>query len=274
MRIITFNVNGLRAIAQKTNLKGGGYGFAEFAAEYEPDVICLQETKLQEGQAVNPAQEQGYEGYFNCAERKGYSGTAALYRTKPIKIWSEFDYGDVKSGDLAGEGRVITMEFDDFFLICEYTPNYGRELETNTRGNHLPERVGFRMAWEERRLEYALALDKVKPIILCGDLNVAHEEIDLKNPKSNRKNAGFTDEERAKMTTFLGAGFADIYRRKYPGKADAYTWWSYRFNARKNNSGWRIDYFICSERLYGKVKNIEILSDVYGSDHCPVMLDV
>jgi exodeoxyribonuclease-3 len=166
------------------------------------------------------------------------------------------------------------MEYDNFFLVCEYAPNYGRELETNTRGNHVAERVGFRMAWEEKRLEYVLALDKKKPVVLCGDLNVAHEEIDLKNPKTNRTNAGFTDEERAKMTTFLGAGFVDIYRRKNPEKSDAYTWWSYRFNARKNNSGWRIDYFICSERLYSSVKKIEILSEIYGSDHCPVLLDI
>jgi exodeoxyribonuclease-3 len=259
MRIISFNVNGIRALLKKDD-------FSEMIEKHNPDVICLQETKLQKDMTV-PLPD-GYEPFYNCAERKGYSGTLTMTKVKPINTFYENYLPEEEN-----EGRVIVSEFEDYFLINEYTPNYGRELETNTRGNHLPERVGFRMQWEDARRKRVLELDKIKPVILCGDLNVAHEEIDLKNPSSNHKNAGFTDEEREKMTEFLNAGFVDIFRKTYPEKVQ-YSWWSYRFNARANNSGWRIDYFICSERFFDKVKKIDILNDVFGSDHCPVLLEI
>ncbi|MDL2258209.1 exodeoxyribonuclease III [Eubacteriales bacterium OttesenSCG-928-K08] len=247
MKIISWNVNGLRAAL--------GKGFLEFVQKTEPDILCLQETKMQQGQAQVDMPD--YLEYWNSAVKKGYSGTAVFTKRKPLKV----TYGiGIEEHDQ--EGRVITLEFDDFFLVNCYTPNSQRELA----------RIEYRMVWEEAFSAYLVALDAEKPVVLCGDLNVAHNEIDLKNPKTNRKNAGFTDREREKMTKLLECGFVDTFRRIYPDLTGAYSWWSYMGNARANNTGWRIDYFIVSERLMGRVQDSQIMPEVYGSDHCPVAL--
>lgn len=247
MKLISWNVNGLRACREK--------GFEESFRALDADCFCLQETKLQEGQ-IDIAFE-GYESYWNYAEKKGYSGTAIFTRVKPISV----AYGiGVEEHD--HEGRVITLEFNDFYLITCYTPNSQDGLK----------RLDYRMTWEDDFRRYLKALETQKPVILCGDLNVAHQEIDLKNPKTNRKNAGFTDEERAKMSTLLADGFTDTFRHFYPELEDAYSWWSYRFQARKKNAGWRIDYFLTSQSLDGRLVDAKIHNEVFGSDHCPVEL--
>lgn len=247
MRIISWNVNGLRACLNK--------GFMDFFQDKTADIFCVQETKMQQGQAeINL---DGYLQYWNSAEKKGYSGTAIFTKKKPLNVTY-----DINSEEHPHEGRVITLEMDDFYLVNCYTPNAQRGLA----------RLDYRMKWEDDFREYLLGLDKKKPVILCGDLNVAHNEIDLKNPASNHKNAGFSDEERGKMTQLLAAGFTDTFRALYPDKASAYTWWSYMFNARANNAGWRIDYFIVSDRLMEKVEDSIIHDKVMGSDHCPVEL--
>ncbi len=249
MRLVTWNVNGLRACL--------GKGFLDFAARADADVICLQETKLQPHQIE--LELPGYALYWNSAEKKGYSGTAVFTRVEPLSVTCGIG---LDAHD--HEGRVITAEFDGFFLVCCYTPNAQEGLA----------RIDYRMEWEDDFRDYLMELDRVKPVILCGDLNVAHEEIDLKNPKTNRGNAGFSDQERGKMTALLSSGFTDTFRALYPDKTGAYTWWSYRFNARKNNAGWRIDYFIVSDRLKDKIKSADIWSEVLGSDHCPVVLEL
>ncbi|NLY08858.1 MAG: exodeoxyribonuclease III [Tissierellia bacterium] len=247
MNLITWNVNGLRANIKK--------GFYDFVADNNPDVICLQETKLQEGQVEMDLPD--YELYWNYAEKKGYSGTAIFTKVKPLSV----TYGlDIAHHDT--EGRVITMEFDEFYLVNVYTPNSQPELV----------RLSYRMEWEDDFRAHLMELDKIKPVILCGDLNVAHQEIDLKNPSTNRKSAGFSDEERAKMTTLLDSGFVDVFRHFNPDLTGAYTWWSYLRQARSRNAGWRIDYFVLSHRLLPTVNEINILSDILGSDHCPVEL--
>ena len=247
MKLITWNVNGLRACLNK--------GFLEFFHNVDADVVCLQETKLQPHQIE--LELPGYEIFWNSAEKKGYSGTAVFTRVKPLSV----TYGlGIPEHDT--EGRVITVEFEDFYLVCCYTPNAKEGLA----------RIDYRIQWEDDFRAYLMELDKRKPVVLCGDLNVAHEEIDLKNPKSNRGNAGFSDQERGKMTQLLSSGFADSFRALYPDKEGAYTWWSYRFNARKNNAGWRIDYFIVSDRLLPRVADQIIHADTTGSDHCPVEL--
>ena len=249
MKLISWNVNGLRSCLQK--------GFLDFCAQADADIYCLQETKLQAGQAE--VDLPGYHMYWNYADKKGYSGTAVFTRQEPLSVTCGF--GD----DLhRHEGRVITAEYPDFYLVCCYTPNAQDGLK----------RIDYRMQWEDDFRAYLLELDEKKPVVLCGDLNVAHQEIDLKNPGPNRGNAGFSDQERGKMTELLSAGFVDTFRHLYPDRTGAYSWWSYRFNARKNNAGWRIDYFIVSQRLAGRVAASEILSDVYGSDHCPVLLEL
>ncbi len=249
MKLISWNVNGLRACLQK--------GFLDFCAQTDADIYCLQETKLQAGQAE--VDLPGYHMYWNYADKKGYSGTAVFTRQEPLSV--TYGFGD----DLhRHEGRVITAEYPDFYLVCCYTPNAQDGLK----------RIDYRMQWEDDFRAYLLELDEKKPVVLCGDLNVAHQEIDLKNPGPNRGNAGFSDEERGKMTELLSAGFVDTFRHLYPDRTGAYSWWSYRFNARKNNAGWRIDYFIVSRRLTDQVAAAEILSDVYGSDHCPVLLEL
>lgn len=247
MKLISWNVNGIRACM--------GKGFMDFFREADADIFCLQETKCQEGQIVLDL--PGYHQYWNYAEKKGYSGTAIFTRQEPLQATcgigvEEFDH----------EGRVITLEFERFFLITVYVPNSQDGLK----------RLDWRMAWEDAFLNYIRGLDRSKPVIYCGDLNVAHQEIDLKNPATNRRNAGFTDEEREKMTTVLSSGFVDSFRYFYPDRTDVYSWWSYRFHAREKNVGWRIDYFICSESLTGEIVDSRILTDVYGSDHCPVEL--
>ncbi|WP_281522353.1 exodeoxyribonuclease III [Mogibacterium timidum] len=246
MKFISWNVNGFRAVLKK--------GFEDVFKDLDADFFCLQETKMQEGQAdFHP---EGYHEYYSYADKKGYSGTAIFAKEAPLRV----AYGiEGKHND---EGRVITLEYDDFYLICAYVPNSQDELK----------RIDYRMEYEDDLRAYMSKLDKVKPVVYCGDLNVAHEEIDLKNPKSNRGNAGFSDEERSKMTDLLGAGFTDTYRHLHPDTPGVYSWWSYRFNARANNAGWRIDYFIVSNRLETKIKEAAILTDVYGSDHCPVSL--
>lgn len=249
MKLITWNVNGLRACMDK--------GFLEYVNQEQPDAICLQETKMQEGQAEVPL--EGYKQYWNSAQKKGYSGTAIFTKHEPLSVSYDID---AEGHDT--EGRSITMEFEDFYLVCEYTPNSQDGLK----------RLDYRMEWEDARRDYLKKLDQKKPVILCGDLNVAHQEIDLKNPKTNRKNPGFSDEERAKFGELLDAGFVDSYRYLYPDVTGVYTWWSYRFNARKNNAGWRIDYFVVSERLKERIKEVTLCTDVYGSDHCPVMLEI
>ena len=247
MKLISWNVNGLRACV--------GKGFADFVAAADPDMLCLQETKLQAGQI--DLDLPGYHQFWNYADKKGYSGTAIFTKAQPIAV----TYG-LGIDEHDHEGRVITAEYDDFYLVCCYTPNAQDGLK----------RLDYRMQWENDFRVYLCALDEKKPVILCGDLNVAHKEIALKNPSSNRKNAGNTDEERGKMTELLGAGFVDSFRHFYHDLTGAYSWWSYRFNARKNNAGWRIDYFIVSERLRDRMEDAVIHSDVMGSDHCPVEL--
>lgn len=248
MKFISWNVNGLRACL--------GKGFAEFFAAQDADFFCLQETKMQEGQAEFAP--EGYYQYWNSAERRGYSGTAIFTKHEPISV--QYGIGDPAH---EGEGRAITLEYPDFYLLCVYTPNAQRELA----------RLDYRMAWEDALRAYITSLDAKKPVIYCGDLNVAHEEIDLKNPKSNRGNAGFSDEERAKFSELLSCGFADTYRRLYPDRVQ-YSWWSYMFHAREKNAGWRIDYFVTSERLLPRVRDSFILTDVMGSDHCPVGIEL
>ncbi len=249
MRFISWNVNGLRAIMQK--------GFMDSFNELDADIFCLQETKLQEGQ-IDFAPE-GYFGYWNYAEKKGYSGTAIFSKQEPIGV----SYGlGIEEHD--HEGRVITLEFDNFYFVTVYTPNSQDGLK----------RLDYRMKWEDDFLSYIKELDSKKPVIYCGDLNVAHKEIDLKNPKTNRKNPGFTDDERNKMTKVLESGFTDTFRYLYPDMEQIYSWWSYRFQARQKNAGWRIDYFICSERLNEKINDAKIHCDIFGSDHCPVELDI
>ena len=247
MKLITWNVNGLRACL--------GKGFLDFFNAMDADAFCLQETKLQPHQIELDL--PGYHIYWNSAEKKGYSGTALITKTEPLSVTCGLGIPEHDT-----EGRVITAEYEDFYLVCCYTPNAQNELA----------RIDYRMQWEDDFRAYLMALDQKKPVVLCGDLNVAHEEIDLKNPKSNRGNAGFSDQERGKMTELLSSGFADSFRSLYPDKEGAYTWWSYRFNARKNNAGWRIDYFILSDRLLPRVEDQVIRSDVTGSDHCPVEL--
>lgn len=248
MKLISWNVNGLRACV--------GKGFFEFLEREQPDMMCLQETKLQPEQA--PAVE-GYYEYWNSADKKGYSGTAIFSKTEPAEV--TYDIGiDVHDH----EGRVITAEYPDFYLVTVYVPNSQDGLK----------RLDYRMTWEDDFRAYLQALDRKKPVIVCGDMNVAHKEIDLKNPKTNRKNAGFTDEERAKMTELLDAGFVDTFRHFYPDAEGVYSWWSYRFKAREKNAGWRIDYFLVSERFLDRVKDARILTDVFGSDHCPVVLEI
>ena len=249
MKLISWNVNGLRACL--------GKGFQDVFHTLDADMFCLQETKMQPGQAQVDC--DGYEEYWYSAEKKGYSGTALFTKRKPLEVvcgmgMDQHDH----------EGRVITAEYEEFYLVTCYTPNSQNELK----------RLDYRMQWEDDFRDYLKELDAVKPVILCGDLNVAHEEIDLKNPKTNRKNAGFTDEERAKMTELLAAGFTDSFRHLHPDATDIYSWWSYRFKARQNNAGWRIDYFIVSDRIKDKIQKAEILTDIMGSDHCPVLLEI
>ncbi len=247
MKLISWNVNGLRACITK--------GFFDFFEQEDADIFCLGETKMQPGQAQ--IETPGYHQYWNSAQKKGYSGTAVFTKEEPLSV----SYGlGIECHDQ--EGRVITLEFPQFYLVNVYTPNSKDGLT----------RLDYRMKWEDDFLVHLKALDAQKPVILCGDLNVAHQEIDLKNPKANRKNAGFTDEERGKMTQLLSSGFADTFRTLYPDATDHYSWWSYRFKAREKNAGWRIDYFIVSNRLLPQVEDALIYSDIYGSDHCPVGL--
>ena len=248
MKLISWNVNGLRACV--------GKGFFAFMEAEQPDMLCLQETKLQPEQ---PPQIEGYYEYWNSAEKKGYSGVALFSKTEPEAV----SYG-LGIDEHDHEGRVITADYGAFYLVTVYTPNSQDELK----------RLDYRMRWEDDFRAYLQKLDAEKPVIVCGDMNVAHQEIDLKNPKTNRRNAGFTDEERAKMTELLGAGFTDTFRHFYPELTGAYSWWSYRFKAREKNAGWRIDYFLVSNRLIGRVKAARILSDVFGSDHCPVLIEL
>ena len=249
MKLVSWNVNGIRAVLTK--------GFEEFFKEVNADIFCIQETKCQEGQVK--LEFDGYKSYWNGAEKKGYSGTAIFTKKEPISV----KYGiGIEEHDK--EGRVITLEFDNFYMVDIYTPNSKRELE----------RLDYRQVWEDEIRKYLLGLDKEKPVIMCGDLNVAHEEIDLKNPKTNTHNAGFTIEERNKMTELLNAGFVDTFRYLYPDKTDCYSWWSYMRKAREKNVGWRIDYFIVSDRLKNKIKEASIYQDVMGSDHCPVGLEI
>ncbi len=248
MKFISWNVNGLRACA--------GKGFADAFAALDADFFCLQETKMQEGQL--DMQFPGYQSYWNYADKKGYSGTAIYTRHTPLNVTRGIGIDEHDH-----EGRVVTMEMQEFFLVCCYTPNSQDGLR----------RLDYRMKWEDDFRDYLKRLDAVKPVVLCGDLNVAHEEIDLKNPKTNRKNAGFTDEERQQMTTLLSSGFIDTFRTLYPEQV-TYSWWSYRFQARQKNAGWRIDYFIISERLRSRLHDAKIHTDILGSDHCPVELDL
>lgn len=249
MKIISWNVNGIRACLTK--------GFAEFFKEINADIFCIQETKCQPEQIE--LEYKGYTSYWNSAEKKGYSGTAIFTKIKP----KEVKYGiGIEEHDK--EGRVITLEFDNFYMVNIYTPNSKRELE----------RLQYRQIWEDEIRKYLLKLNKNKPVIMCGDLNVAHKEIDLKNPKTNRRNAGFTDEERNKMTELLEAGFIDSFRLLYPDKENAYSWWSYMGKAREKNVGWRIDYFIVSNKIKNTIKEATIYPEIYGSDHCPVGLEI
>ena len=253
MKLISWNVNGLRAVISK--------GFKDFFNEIDADIFCVQETKMQEDQIDIEIASifKNYNSYWNSAVKKGYSGTAVFTKEKPINV----SYGlGIEEHDK--EGRVITLEFKDFYLVNSYTPNSKRELE----------RLNYRMVWEDEIRNYLIKLDKTKPVIYCGDFNVAHEEIDLKNPKTNRHNAGFTDEERAKMTKLLDSGFIDTFRYLYPQKEDSYTLWSYMFHAREKNVGWRIDYFITSESIKNKIKEAQIYAEVLGSDHCPIGLTI
>lgn len=248
-KMISWNVNGIRACVQK--------GFMESFAALDADLFCLQETKLQAGQ-IDLAPE-GYHAYWNYAEKKGYSGTAIFTKEEPIAV---FNGMDIQKHDT--EGRLITLEFENFYFLTCYTPNAQDGLR----------RIDYRMEWEDDFRAYVQSLDRNKPVIFCGDLNVAHQEIDLKNPKSNRGNAGFSDEERGKFGELLAAGFTDSFRYLYPDLKDAYSWWSYRFRARENNAGWRIDYFIVSDRIAPQIVDAKIHSEIFGSDHCPVELDI
>lgn len=251
MKLISWNVNGLRAVTTK--------GFYDFFKDIDADVFSIQETKIQTEQIDDKMRELGEYQYWNSAEKKGYSGTAVFTKNKPLNI----SYG-LSIDEHDKEGRVITCEYDKFFLVNCYTPNSKRELE----------RLDYRMIWEDEIRKYLKKLDQVKPIIYCGDLNVAHKEIDLKNPASNHHNAGFTDEERNKMSELLSSGFVDTFRYKYPEKRDEYSWWSYMFHAREKNAGWRIDYFIVSDRIKDKIIDSKIHQNVFGSDHCPIELDI
>lgn len=248
-KLISWNVNGLRACVSK--------GFLDFFKDIDADVFCVQETKLQEGQI--DLDLENYHQYWNYADKKGYSGTAMFTKEEPLSV----KYG-IGIDEHDHEGRVITAEFDTYYVVTCYTPNSQNELK----------RLDYRMKWEDDFLSYLKELEKTKPVILCGDLNVAHTEIDLKNPKTNRKNAGFTDEEREKMTVLLDNGFTDTFRHFYPDKEGIYSWWSYRFKAREKNAGWRIDYFITSKSLDDRLKGADILTDIFGSDHCPVELTI
>ncbi len=253
MKLISWNVNGLRAVINK--------GFKNFFKEANADIFCLQETKMQVEQLDEDAKKifDGYYQYWNCAEKKGYSGTAIFTKKEPISV----SYGiGIEEHDK--EGRVITLEYEDFFIVDCYTPNSKRELE----------RLEYRMIWEDEFRNYLLNLNESKPVILCGDLNVAHKEIDLKNPKTNRRNAGFTDEEREKMTRLLDSGFTDSFRFLYPNKENCYSWWSYMGHSREKNIGWRIDYFIVSNSIESKIKESYIYQNIFGSDHCPVGLEI
>ena len=253
MKLVSWNVNGLRAAINK--------GFNDFFSKVNADIFCIQETKMQEDQIDDNMREifKKYNSYWNSAEKKGYSGTAIFSKKEPLNV----TYGiGIEEHDK--EGRVITLEFDNFFMVDCYTPNAKRGLE----------RLDYRVIWEDEFRKYLLKLNETKPVILCGDLNVAHEEIDLKNPKTNRGNAGFTDEEREKMTELLNAGFTDTFRHLYPDKEDCYSWWSYMFKAREKNVGWRIDYFIVSKSIEDKIKEASIYSEILGSDHCPVGLEI
>ncbi len=248
MRLISWNVNGFRSCLDK--------GFANFFEEQNADFFCIQETKMQEGQAQ--FLPEGYFQYWNSAEKKGYSGTAVFAKREPLSV----SYGlGIPAHDT--EGRAITLEYEDFYLLCVYTPNAQRELA----------RLDYRMAWEDALRDYIKRLDAKKPVIYCGDLNVAHEEIDLKNPKTNHQSAGFSDEERAKFSQLLGEGFADTFRALYPDRV-LYSWWSYMYHAREKNAGWRIDYFVVSNRLLPRVRDSFILTEVMGSDHCPVGIEL
>jgi exodeoxyribonuclease-3 len=249
MRIVTWNVNGMRAVLKK--------GFLDFCGKVAADAYCVQETKMQPGQATVDLPD--YREYWNSAEKKGYAGTAVFTRPDPLSVRY-----DIETEGHDKEGRSITVEYDDFFLVTEYTPNAQDGLA----------RIDFRLSWEDARRAYLQKLDAIKPVVLCGDLNVAHQEIDLKNPGPNRGNAGFSDEERGKFGELLEAGFTDAFRYLYPNLEHAYTWWSYRANARANNAGWRIDYFLVSDRIADRVNDVAILDDVHGSDHCPVLLDI
>ena len=248
MKLISWNVNGIRACLKK--------GFLDFFKEANADIFCLQETKCQQGQVE--LEIEGYTSYWNSAEKKGYSGTAVFTKKKPLNV----TYGIGKE-EHDKEGRIITLEFENFYLVTNYTPNAKRELE----------RLDYRMIWEDEIRKYLLNLNKTKPVIMCGDLNVAHEEIDLKNPKTNRGNAGFTDEERGKMTELLNAGFIDSFRYLYPEKQE-YSWWSYMGHAREKNIGWRIDYFITSKDIEKNIKEAKIYTQILGSDHCPIGLEI
>lgn len=249
MKLISWNVNGLRACMDK--------GFPEFFKDVDADIFCLQETKLQEGQ-IN-LDLPGYNQYWNYAQKKGYSGTAIFSKKEPLSV----SYGmGIEKHDQ--EGRLITLEFENFYMITVYTPNSQDELK----------RLDYRMEWEDDFLKYLKTLERMKPVIVCGDLNVAHKEIDLKNPKTNRKNAGFTDEERNKFSKLLDSGFTDTFRYFYPDLEGAYSWWSYRFKAREKNAGWRIDYFLTSRSLDSSLRDAVIYKDIFGSDHCPVGLEI
>ena len=249
IKLISWNVNGIRAAV--------GKGFLDFFHEIDADVFCVQETKLQEGQIELDL--PGYYDFWNYADKKGYSGTAMFTKEKPLSV----TYG-IGVDEHDHEGRVITAEFENYYMVTVYTPNAQHELT----------RLDYRMSWEDDFLKYIKKLDEKKPVIYCGDLNVAHEEIDIKNPKTNRGNAGFTDEERGKMTDVLSSGFTDTFRYLYPDRTDAYSWWSYRMNARAKNVGWRIDYFICSDRIAEKIDDALIYPEIQGSDHCPVGLNI
>ena len=249
MKLASWNVNGLRAVM--------GKGFLESIHTLDCDIFCLQETKLQEGQIK--LEIEGYSQYWNYAEKKGYSGVAVFSKILPISVKKGIG---IEEHD--HEGRVLTLEFDDFYFVGCYTPNSQDGLK----------RLNYRMLWEDDFREYLKGLDHIKPVVLCGDLNVAHEEIDIKNPKANHMNAGFTDQEREKMTALLASGFSDTFRMLHPEESGAYSWWSYRFHARENNAGWRIDYFIVSDRLKPRVSKAEIHSEIFGSDHCPVSLEL
>lgn len=249
MKLISWNVNGLRACVKK--------GFLDFFESIDADFFCIQETKLQEGQIELDI--SGYEDYWCYAEKKGYSGTAVFAKKAPLSV-----VRNIGIEEHSKEGRALTLEYEDFYLVCVYTPNAQDGLK----------RIDYRMDWDEAFRTYVSNLDKVKPVIICGDLNVAHQEIDLKRPQANRKNAGFSDEERGKFTELLEAGFTDTFRHLHPDARDAYTWWSFRSNARANNTGWRIDYFLCSDRLRDKIDKAFICPEIMGSDHCPVGLDI